>query len=208
MDVAIIGTGNVGGALARSLSAAGHGVIVTSTAPEGAQALADEVGGRAVGSNRDAIEAADVVILAVGYDAVGQIVGDVGDALDGKIVVDVTNRMGGDNPGMVVDGTSNAEQIQAQVPKAKVVKAFNTVLAARQSDPKVGGVPIDGYVAGTDERAKEAVLDLVGSIGMHPVDVGPLEVARVLEAMGALNISLNMQGGSWQNAWKLLEPPG
>ena len=107
---------------------------------------------------------------------------------------------------MVVDGTSNAEQIQARIPGAKVVKAFNTVFAARQADPQVDGTPIDGFVAGTDEGAKREMLQLVESMGMRPVDAGPLEVARILEAMGALNIWLNMRGGSWQNAWKLLEP--
>jgi predicted dinucleotide-binding enzyme len=65
---------------------------------------------------------------------------------------------------------------------------------------------LDGYVAATDRAAKEAVLEIVRSARMRPVDAGPLEAARILEAMGAFNIYVNMQGGSWQNAWKLLEP--
>lgn len=86
------------------------------------------------------------------------------------------------------------------------MKAFNTVLASRQADPAVDDVPIDGFVAGTDRAAKQNVLDLVASAGMRPIDAGPLSSARILEAMGALNIFLNMQGGSWQSAWKLLDP--
>jgi NADPH-dependent F420 reductase len=208
MDVAIIGTGNVGGALARSLSKAGHSVTVTSTRPDDAEALAKEVGGNAVGSNRDAVEAGEVVIPAVYYDPLQPVLDEIGDLLDGKILIDVTNRMDEKNSGLVVDGTSNAEKIQARVPNAKVVKAFNTALASRQADPNVNGVPIDGYVAGSDEAAKKTVLELVGSIGMNPVDAGPLEAARNLEAMGALIIGLNMRGGSWANAWKILEPSG
>jgi hypothetical protein len=208
MDVAIIGTGNVGGALARSLSKAGHSVTVTSTTPDQAEALAMEVGGRAVGSNREAVKAGEVVIPAVYYEPLQPVLDEIRDLLDGKILVDVTNRMDEKNPGLVVDGTSNAEKIQARAPNAKVVKAFNTALASRQADPNVNGVPIDGYVAGSDEVAKKTVLELVGSIGMNPVDAGPLEAARNLEAMGALIIGLNMQGGSWANAWKILEPTG
>ncbi|HEU4527736.1 MAG TPA: NADPH-dependent F420 reductase [Actinomycetota bacterium] len=208
MNVAIIGTGNVGGALARTLSSAGHQIVVTSTTPEEAQALANEVGGRSVRSNVEAIEAADIVIMAVPFDAIGSIVAEVGATLEGKVVIDVTNRMSQDNPGSVVDGTSNAEQVQSMVPGAYVVKAFNTVLASRQADPKIADMPVDNFVAATDPAAKATVVDLVRSIGMRPIDAGPLEAARVLEGMGALNIFLNMQGGTWQNAWKLVEPSG
>src|SRR5215211_5283938 len=106
MDVAIIGTGNVGSALARSLSAAGHEVVLTSRSPDEADALAREVGGRAVASNADAIAAADTVILAVPFDAIGAIAEETGDELGGKILVDVTNRIGGDAPGSVVTPAS------------------------------------------------------------------------------------------------------
>jgi 8-hydroxy-5-deazaflavin:NADPH oxidoreductase len=206
MDVAIIGTGNVGGALARALSSAGHFVTVTSTTPEEAEARAGEVGGKAVPSNAEAASAGDVVILAVPYRSVDQILDEIAGVIDGKIVLDVTNRSD-ENAGLVVDGTSNAEQIQARVPNVKVVKAFNTVLASHQNDPTIDGVALDGFVAATDEQAKQAVLDLVGSIGLRPIDAGPLEVARILEAMGALNVSLNMRNNwAWNNGWKLLEP--
>jgi 8-hydroxy-5-deazaflavin:NADPH oxidoreductase len=120
-------------------------------------------------------------------------------------VVDVSNRMGEGGPGSVVDGSSNAEAIQAKIPGATVVKAFNTVFSARQADPNIGGLALDGYVAGAGD-AKQAVLDLVGSIGLEPVDAGPLESARILEAMASLAIWRNLQGGSWRNGWKLLEP--
>jgi 8-hydroxy-5-deazaflavin:NADPH oxidoreductase len=206
MHVAIIGTGNVGGALSRTLSSAGNDVILTSRTPADAEKLAEEIGARSVASNSEAMEAGDVVILAVPYNAIEAIAAEVGGAMGGKVVIDVTNRMGGDEPGSIVDGRSNAEQIQWRIPDAKVVKAFNTVLASRQADPEVGEIPIDGFVAASDQGAKDTVLELVGSAGMQPIDAGPLSSARILEAMGALNIFLNMQGGSWQSAWKLLDP--
>ncbi|HEX6329700.1 MAG TPA: NADPH-dependent F420 reductase [Actinomycetota bacterium] len=207
MDVAIIGTGNVGGALARSLAKAGHKVTITSTSPGEANAIADEIGGTAAGSNREAAEAGDVVIPAVYFDSMAEVLDEIGDLLEGKVLVDVTNRMG-DTPGAVVDGTSNAEKTQERVPQARVVKAFNTLFATRQADPEVDGTPVDAFLAGDDEVAKKVVSELAGSMGMRPIDAGPLDSARILEAMAVLNIWLNMQGGAWQNSWKLIEPSG
>lgn len=99
-----------------------------------------------------------------------------------------------------------AQELQAQLPHASVIKAFNTALAARQMEPIVGGIAIDGFVAGDDETAKKTVLDLVASMGFRPIDAGPLLFARTLEGMGWLNITLNMAGGTWQESWKLLGP--
>ena len=65
---------------------------------------------------------------------------------------------------------------------------------------------VDNFVAGNDADGKATVIELIRSIGMRPIDAGPLSSARILEAMGNLNIYLNTQGGSWQNAWKLIEP--
>jgi predicted dinucleotide-binding enzyme len=205
MEIAIIGTGNVGGALARALTKARHSVVVTSTTLGEAVALAREVGGRAVGSNREAAEDGEVIIPAVYWVSLPAVLEEIADAVDGKIVVDVTNRAAG-NPGVVVDGTSNAETVQERLPNARVVKAFNTAFASRQVDPNVNGVPVDGFVAASDEGAKKIVLDLVREIGFNPVDAGPLESARILEAMAALNVWRNMQGGTWQSAWKIVEP--
>jgi len=207
MEIAIIGAGNVGQALASSSTRAGHAVTICAATPEHAAAVAREAGATAVGSNRTAVQNAEVVVLAVHTPALDGVLGELGDALDGKVVVDVTNRLNPDDPGAVLDGSSNAEQIQARVPGARVVKAFNTALAARQADPVVDGVPLDGFVAGDDAAAKGRVLELVGSIGFRPIDAGPLSMARALEAMGVLNIMLQMWNGwPWQAGWKLVGP--
>ena len=139
----------------------------------------------------------------------GALDGELGAALDGKVVVDVTNRVNPDDPGAVLDGTSTAETLQSRVPSARVVKAFNTAFASRQADPVVEGVRVDGYVAGDDAEAKAAVLQLVESIGFVPIDVGPLAMSRALEGMGLLNITLNIRNGwPWQDGWKLVGPTG
>jgi predicted dinucleotide-binding enzyme len=74
-------------------------------------------------------------------------------------------------------------------------------------DPFVEGIELDGFVAGNDEQAKAAVLELAGSIGLRPIDVGSIRMARALEALAVLNIALNMRHGwSWQSGWKLVGP--
>jgi NADPH-dependent F420 reductase len=207
MDIAIIGAGNAGGALARSLSEAGHAVTITASSPESAESVAREAEARAVAENREAVDAAEAVILAIPTPALDGVLAEIGDAAEGKIVVDVTNRLDPDDPGALIDGTSNAERIQARLPGARVVKALNTVLAVHQADPIVEGVQVDGFVAGDDETAKATVLELLASMGLRPVDAGGLTMARALEAMGALNISLNMRNNwSWQTGWKLVGP--
>lgn len=207
MDIAIIGTGSVGAALASSFSLAGHDVTVTSTDTQEATQVAADAGATAVDTNREAARAAEVLVLSVPYAAVEAILDDLGDAVDGKILIDVTNRMSSEDPASVIDGTSNAESIQATAPGSRVVKAFNTAFAARQADPEVEGIPLDGFVAADDDDAKKAVLELVSSIGFRPIDVGGLKMARALEAMGTLNIGLQIRNQwSWQMGWKLLGP--
>jgi len=210
MNIAIIGAGNVGKALTGSAIRAGHSVTVSSKNGESARQLAEETGARAAASDREAAEAADVVILAVPYGAVDEVLGDVGAALAGKVVIDATNPIKADYSGLATDGTSGAEEIQAKAPGARVVKAFNTAFAARQADPKVaGGLRVDGFVAADDADAKATVLGLVEAIGFNPVDAGGLAMARYLEGMAWLNITLQMNNGwSWQAGWKLVGPDG
>ena len=203
MDIAIIGAGNVGTALAGALARAGHRVTISAKTPGHAAKVAQATGTGSAGSNKDAVEGSDVVIFAVPGASFDDLVTELGQDLAGKVVVDVSNRPTPDASGA---GTSAAEELQAQLPDASVVKAFNTAFATRQADPTVDGVSADGFVAADDDTAKETVLRIVESIGFRPVDAGSLAVARTLEGMAWLNISRNMQGGTWQDAWVLLGP--
>jgi NADPH-dependent F420 reductase len=209
MDIAIIGAGNVGRALATSAIRTGHSVTVSSSNGDTAAKLAEETGARAAASNRAAVEGADLVVLAVPYTTIVTILDDIGPALAGKIVVDATNPLKPDYSGLQTEGSSGAEEIQALIPTARVVKAFNTAFAARQTDPRIAGVDLDGFVASDDDEAKAIVLELVKGMGFHPIDAGDLAMARALEALAWLNISLQMRHGwSWQSGWKLVGPEG
>jgi predicted dinucleotide-binding enzyme len=153
------------------------------------------------------MQSGDITFLAVPAAALLDVIDDLGGAVGGKVLVDVTNRPtpNPDSPTC----TSIAEEIQARTPDARVVKAMNTVFAARQEDPEIGGRPADGYVASDDAEAKRTVLAFVESIGLTPYDVGPLAAARTLEGMAWIHISLAMENNwPWQSAWRIIGPKG
>jgi Predicted dinucleotide-binding enzymes len=208
MNIAIIGSGNVGKALAKAGVRADHKVTLSASNADHAAEAAKATGAHAARSNVEAVKDADVVIVAVPYDNLGDVFRGLGSSVDGKIVVDATNHVNRQNPGEVLGTTSNAEEIQKRHPKVFVVKAFNYAFAARMAEPSVGGTRLDGFVAGDDQAAKDKVLELVKSIGFRPIDAGPLVMARVLEGMALLNITLQIRHGwPWQNGWKLVGPP-
>ena len=209
MDIAIIGAGTVGTALATSFNRAGHNVTVASRDPKDAGTLAAATGSTAAPSNAAAAATADVIVLAVPFSSIPEIAAEIATPVGGKPVVDATNRMSFGADGPEIDTTSsNAEELAALLPDASVIKAFNTVLASHQSEPTAEGVQLDGYVAGDDESTKATVLQLVESMGLAPVDVGPLARARQLEGLAFLNITLNAANdGSWQSGWKLVGAP-
>lgn len=207
MKIAIIGSGNVGSAIARAATGAGHDVVVADRSPDGLVAVTEQAPVQTATSNRAAVAGADAVVLAVPFDAVEAVAVELGDELAGKIVIDVTNPLAPNLSGLLTDATSAAELVQRAAPNARVVKAFNTVLAANQAEGAVDGVQLDGFVAGDDDDAKQAVLDLLSQIGFRPIDVGPLSAARYLEGMAFLNISLNARNGwAWGTGWKLVGP--
>lgn len=209
MDIAIIGAGNVGKALATSFKRAGHNVIIASRDLEDAGSVAAATHTRVASSNAEAARAADLVVLAIPFASAPEVAAEIAEATVGKPVVDATNRISFGPNGPEIDTTSsNGEALAALLPDAHVVKAFNTLFAANQSDPIAEGVQLDGFVAGDDAAAKAKVLALVASIGLEPVDVGPLSRSRQLEALAFLNMTLNIKHhGTWQSGWKLVGAP-
>jgi len=124
-------------------------------------------------------------------------------------VVDPTKPVAPGLDGLLLAERSVAEEIPVLMPGAVVVKAFSTVLGSRIADPVVDGIPLDGFHAGDDEAAKATVAELLAAVGFRPLDAGPLRMARTLEHMGLLNISMNARyGWPWQSGWKLLGPTG
>ena len=191
MDITIIGTGNMGKALTTRAVAGGHRVTLLGTSPDKAQSVAEELSADVrPGTVGDPITG-DVVVLAVWYPVVADVLARYGDQLDGKIVVDITNPIDPEafEP-LTLDAGSGAQEIAAKAPGSKVVKAFNTTFAGTLTDGQVGGQPLDVFVASDDDDAKAVVSQLVRDGGLRPVDAGPLARAHELEALGYLHMAL------------------
>ena len=207
MRIAIIGSGNVGSALAAAATKAGHEVALSASEAESAREAAGKVGAKAADSNADAVRDAQIVVLAVPGLAVSGIADELGSALDGKVVADSTNPINETFDDLFTTGRSSAEELQDKLPNAKVVKAFNTIFAGRHGNPFEGEQPLDAFIAGDDADAKAKVGELATSLGYKVIDAGGLRMARSLEEMAFLNISLNAtQGWVWQSGWKLVGP--
>jgi 8-hydroxy-5-deazaflavin:NADPH oxidoreductase len=194
--ISIIGLGNMARIVGGLALAGGNAVDVTGHDPAKAAGLAGALGGATAGKF-GAVPAGDVVILALPYDSVVPVVRRYGDALAGKVIVDITNTF--DRAGftglVTPDGSSAAQQIAAAAPAgARVVKAFNTlfghVLAARGA----GDRPLDVFIAGDDAEAKARVAAFAESLALRPLDVGGLAMARWLEGAGLLEMRLAIGG--------------
>jgi len=194
MKVALIGTGNMGSGLAKQIVKAGHTLAVAGRNPAKAQELARSVGASFKSSN--AADGAEVVILATAYADAVTALRAAGD-LSGKVVVDISNPLTADYMGLTIGhGTSAAEEIQKAFPKARVVKAFNTVFAqVLAAGPSLGGEVVPVYFAGDDAQAKETVRALIASMGFAAVDAGGLKNARYLEPLAGLNVYFGYGAG-------------
>lgn len=204
MNIGIIGAGNVGSALATACVTAGHTVRIAAAHPGQAEKLAARVGAFAADSSAAAVEGADIVILAVPYSALAEVAVELHDNLAGRIVIDVTNPVAPDLDHRLTT-TSGAEEVQDIAGEARVVKAFNTVMAALQATPVVEGMRLDGLFATDDEYARTQMHEFLRSLEYEPLDCGPLIMARALEDLGLINVRLNaVNQWNWQTAWKLV----
>jgi len=175
MKVAIIGKGNVGNALCSGLSSK-HEVKFGHRDP--AEPVAD------------AAKWGEIIILAVPHNHANDAIEEIRPYADGKIVIDVMNAVGPNWELGISCTTSTAEETQKKLPKARVVKAFNTVFAQNQGTGKVDNEKLTAFIAGDDQKAKQTVAQLTRDIGFDPVDCGPLRAARYLEAMAIMIINL------------------
>lgn len=191
MDVTIIGTGNMGRAIGNVALAGGHRVTLIGTSPDKAEAVTSELSGEVRPATMGDPITGDVVVLAVWYPAVDDVLSTYGDQLDGKVVVDIINPIDPEafEP-LTIDARSVAQEIVQRVPAARVVKAFNTTFAGTLPKGEVAGQPLDVFIASDDPGAKEVVSQLVRDGGLRPVDAGPLARAHELEALGFLHMVL------------------
>lgn len=176
MRIAIVGKGNVGTAIATGLSQKGYEVRFGHRDPK------EPV--------EDAAKWGEVIVLAVPFSEVKNAVKEIGSAADGKTLIDATNALGPSGELAVGFTTSGAEELQKVLPKARVVKAFNTVFAKNQSTGRVGNNQLTAFIAGDDLKAKRTVMQITKDIGFEPLDAGPLKAARHLESMAKLIIDL------------------
>jgi len=207
--IAIIGTGNVGGAIGASAQRAGYDVVFAGRDAAKVQAAAEAAGAEAAASPRDAVANADIVVLAVPYSAIAQVAAEIAPVAAGKIVVDPTNPLKPDYSGLSTGpDASGAEELARLLPESKIVKAFNTLFAGNTANPDAFGFQLDSLFATDDVEAKDAVCGLSASIGFRPIHVGPLAASRELEAMAWLNIRLQLlSNGNWNTAYALVSPP-
>lgn len=192
MEISIIGTGNMARGIGTRALDGGHDVTFYGTTRENAQGLAGELSRSAkAAAVGDPLEG-DVVVLALWYPVTREVVERYGDALDGKVVVDISNPVNTETFERIVpDAGSGAQEVAAAAPGARVVKAFNTTFAGTLAGGgKVAGQPLDVFIASDDEDAKRTVAQLVEDAGLRAVDAGPLRRARELEALGYLHMGV------------------
>ncbi|GII32864.1 NADPH-dependent F420 reductase [Planotetraspora mira] len=190
--ISIVGVGGMAHALGARVVAGGNDVEIIGRDISKAKEMAAALGGGATAGTFGTAPAGDIVILAVPNASAVPVVTQYGDALAGKVIIDLTNPVNADATGLVTaDGASAAQAIADAAPaSAHVVKAFNTVFG----HTLVPGRSLDVLFAGDDAQAKATVSAFIESLGLRPLDAGGLEMAHWLEGLGLLMISLARNG--------------
>lgn len=215
MKIAIIGAGNVGGALGRAWAKAGHTIIFGVRDPAGGKTKPPlaEIGGAASSVVvPDAVRSAEVIVLATPWDAVPAVINAMGD-LRGKMIIDCTNPLSLNAEGSLSlslgSTTSGAEEIARLATGAKVAKAFNTYgweNFVDSSYPGYGDLKPVMFFCGDDDDVKAVVEQLAKDLGFEPVDTGGLGMARSLEPLALMWIRLSIRDGRNPNfTWARLK---
>jgi predicted dinucleotide-binding enzyme len=191
-SISIIGLGNMARTIGARAVGAGHAVEVIGRDAARAAGVAKALGAGATAGTFGTAPAGDIVILAVPHTSAAPVVAQYGDALAGKAIVDITNAFNADATGLTTSaGTSIAQEIATVAPAgAHVVKAFNTVFGHVLAQ----GRPLDVLIAGDDAQAKASVATFITSLGLRPLDTGPLGMARWLEGTGLVMMGLGRYG--------------
>lgn len=191
-SISIIGTGNMARAIGALAVAGGNTVEIIGRDQSKAAELARQLGGDATTGEFGAVPAGDIVIVALLYANVVPIVAQYGDALAGKVIVDISNPFNSTADGLAIPGDTSIAQEVAKVapPSASVVKAFNTIFGFVLSQRR----PLDVFIAGDDALAKAAVEQFITTLELRPLDVGGLHMAHWLEGTGLVMMGLARNG--------------
>ncbi|QJU57155.1 NAD(P)-binding domain-containing protein [Sphingomonas sp. AP4-R1] len=207
MRIGILNAGNLGSRLARAWAAAGHELVIAKDGEDRKiEPLLAELGDRArLGTIREAAEFGEVVLFSIYWPRVEAIVGEVGDALDGKVVIETMNPLG-----VTADfvhfhdldfmrDSSTSEDLQRRLPKARIVKGFNLIAAPSLEAAAWSASPVKANVfyATDDKAAGDVTRSLIGDAGFKPINAGDLKGARQLEQVGVFlhHIADNEFGG-------------
>ena len=191
-NISIIGTGNMARAIGALAAAGGNTVEVIGRDQAKAADLATALGGSTTAGEFGAAPAGDIVIVALRYADVVPVITKYGNALADKVIVDISNPFNADADGLAIPAdTSIAQEVAKAAPAdARVVKAFNTVFGHVLEKDRT----LDVFMAGDDAQAKEAVAELVKSLGLRPLDVGGLTMAHWLEGTSLVLMGLARHG--------------
>jgi predicted dinucleotide-binding enzyme len=205
-SISIIGTGNMARTIGALAVAGGNTVEVMGRDQSKAADLAKALGGSATTGEWGAVPAGDIVIVALLYASVVPVVAHYGEALAGKVIVEISNPFNSAADGLAHgEDTSIAQEVAKAAPAgASVVKAFNTIFrhVLEKGRPVV-------FIAGDDAQAKAGVEAFIESLGLRPLDVGGLKMAYWLEGAGVLTMGLARHGvGNWDFALGVTELPG
>ena len=211
--IAVIGaTGNMGSAISRGLSNGNYRLLLCANDEEKLKSLTADIKAGAsaevesVNCNVDASWEADIIIVAVPYEAEKEVAEKIRQVANQKIVISIANPLNQSYDGLLTaPDTSAAEELQKRLPNSKVVKAFNTTFAADFASPEIAGKQVDAFVVGNDEDSVKTVAELVRTVGFNPIIAGGLSVSRTLENMTLLMIQLTMKYNyNWLAGWKVL----
>ncbi len=210
-NVAILGSGQVGEALAKGFLDNGYVVRRASRDPAKLeQWRAAQKGDASVGTFADAAAWCEIAVLCVKGTAAEALIGDLAGALEGKLVLDTTNPIGDEKPDHGViryfTGANDSlmERLQKRAPKAKFVKAFNSVGAAFMVQPPFQP-KASMFICGNDDGAKEEALVILTKFGWETVDMGAVEAARPIESLCQLWCVPGMLRNEWAHAFKYLK---
>ena len=198
-EIAILGTGRIGGTLARKWGAAGHRLWLGARDPGKASivALANELGAM-VSLIAEAVDAADVVLFAIPGERMAATIADLGARLEGKVAIDAANNVRG-------TAMNSLEAIRENAPGASYARAFNTLGWEIMADPIVAGEPASMFYCSTP-RAQDEVESLIRDVGLGPVRVGAEDEVEVVDGVLRLWFTLVMkQGRSRRLAFRALQ---
>ncbi|HET7435672.1 MAG TPA: NAD(P)-binding domain-containing protein [Thermoanaerobaculia bacterium] len=207
--VGVLGSGDVGRVRATGFLNLGHDVKIGTREPAKLAEWASAAGARAsVGSFEEAARFGDIIVLATLGTGTESAIGLAGTAnFDGKVLIDATNPLDFSTgaPKLSIAGNDSlGEHVQRLVPKARVVKAFNTVGNALMINPQLPGGPPDMFLCGNDADAKKIVSQICEHFGWGVIDLGGIESSRYLEPMCMVWVLHGVASKSWTHAFKML----